>query len=41
VAEELAALRAAIEDGGPIYEAYSRVRPLVPTPHPDFDEALL
>ena len=41
VAEELAALRAVIEDGGPIYEAYSRVRPLVPAPHPDFDEALL
>ena len=41
VAEELAALRAAIEGGGPIYEAYTRVRPLVPSPHPVFDEALL
>ncbi|MGH2402661.1 MAG: PIG-L deacetylase family protein [Candidatus Limnocylindria bacterium] len=41
VGEEVAALRAAIEDGGPIYEAYNRVRPLVPNPHPVFDEALL
>ncbi len=41
VAEEVAALRAAIEAGGPIYEGYNRVRPLVPAPHPDFDEALL
>ena len=41
VAEELAALRAAIEGGEPIYEGYTRVRPLVPSPHPDFDDALL
>lgn len=41
VGEELAALRAAVEVGGPIHEGYSRVRPLVPAPHPDFDEALL
>jgi LmbE family N-acetylglucosaminyl deacetylase len=41
VAEEIAALRAAIEGGESIYEAYTRVRPLVPSPHPDFDDALL
>lgn len=41
VAAELTPLRAAIEAGGPIYEAYTRVRPLVPSPHPDFDDALL
>ena len=41
VAAEVAALRAAIEGGVAIYEAYTRVRPLVPTPHPVFDEALL
>ncbi len=39
--EELAALKAAIESGEPIHEGYSRVRPLVPSPHPDFDTALL
>ena len=41
VAEELAALRTAIEAGEPIYEGYTRVRPLVPSPHPDFDDNLL
>jgi N-acetylglucosamine malate deacetylase 2 len=41
VGEEIAALRAAIEGGGPIYEGYHRVRPLVPAPHPKFDTALL
>jgi len=41
VAEEIAALRAAIQAGRPIYEGYHRVRPLVPSPHPVFDEALL
>jgi LmbE family N-acetylglucosaminyl deacetylase len=41
VGEEVAALRAAIEGGRPIYEGYHRVRPLVPAPHPKFDEALL
>jgi N-acetylglucosamine malate deacetylase 2 len=40
-AEEIAALRAAIEREGPIYEGYTRVRPLVPAPHPRFDERLL
>jgi len=41
VGEEIAALRAAIEAGRPIYEGYHRVRPLVSAPHPNFDEALL
>jgi LmbE family N-acetylglucosaminyl deacetylase len=38
---ELAALRASIERGAPIYEGYSRVRPIVQAPHPDFDTTLL
>ena len=41
VAEEVAALRAAVEAGGPIYEGYHRVRPIVPAPHPAFDTELL
>ena len=40
-AEEIAALRAAIDGGAGIHEGYHRVRPLVPTPHPRFDTALL
>lgn len=40
-AEEIAALRAAIEREDPIHEGYHRVRPLVPAPHPKFDTALL
>lgn len=40
-AEAIAALRAAIEAGEPIHEGFHRVRPLVPTPHPAFDAALL
>jgi LmbE family N-acetylglucosaminyl deacetylase len=40
-AEAIAALRGAIASGGPIHEGYHRVRPLVPTPHPAFDRALL
>ncbi|MGH2382166.1 MAG: PIG-L deacetylase family protein [Candidatus Limnocylindria bacterium] len=40
-ADELASLRTAVERGGPIYEGYARVRPLVPAPHPNFDGALL
>jgi N-acetylglucosamine malate deacetylase 2 len=41
VGDEVAALRAAIETGGPIFEGYCRVRPIVPVLHPKFDEALL
>ncbi len=40
-ADEIAALRAAIEADRPIHEGYTRVRPHVPAPHPDFDGALL
>jgi LmbE family N-acetylglucosaminyl deacetylase len=39
-AEQIAALRAAIEDEAPIHEGYQRVRPLVPAPHPVYDSAL-
>lgn len=40
-AEPISALRAAIAAGGPIYEGYQRVRPIVPAPHPRFDTSLL
>ena len=40
-AEEIAALRAAIDGGAEVHEGYHRVRPLVPSPHPRFDTALL
>lgn len=40
-AEEIAALRAAIDSGQVIDEAYTRVRPIVPPPHPNHDTALL
>ena len=40
-AEEIAALRSAIAAGADIHEGYHRVRPLVPSPHPRFDTALL
>lgn len=40
-AEEIAALRAAIANGDTVYEGYHRVRPIVPQPHPKFDESLL
>jgi N-acetylglucosamine malate deacetylase 2 len=36
-AEEIAALRGAIEAGSTIFEGYTRVRPAVPAPHPKFD----
>jgi N-acetylglucosamine malate deacetylase 2 len=39
-AEQIAALRAAIEEEAPIHEGYQRVRPLVPAPHPVYDSAL-
>lgn len=41
VAEEASALGAVIESGVPIYEGYTRVRPAVPSPHPDFDLSLV
>jgi LmbE family N-acetylglucosaminyl deacetylase len=40
-ADEIAALRAAIEAERPIHEGYTRVRPAVPNPHPTFDATLL
>jgi LmbE family N-acetylglucosaminyl deacetylase len=40
-ADEIAALRAAIDAERPIHEGYTRVRPLVQAPHPNFDTALL
>ncbi len=39
--EQVAALRAAIESGAPMYEGYTRVRPAVRVPHPVFDPKLL
>lgn len=39
-ADEIAALRTAVEAGAPIYEGYTRVRPPVPAPHPTFDARL-
>lgn len=39
--EELVTIRAALDAGRPLYEGYTRVRPLVPAPHPNFDLALL
>jgi LmbE family N-acetylglucosaminyl deacetylase len=39
-ADAIAALRAAIDRGDPIYEAFTRVRPEVENPHPKFDTAL-
>ncbi len=40
-ADEIAALRSAIQGDLVIHEGYHRVRPLVPAPHPKFDTALL
>lgn len=40
-AEEIAALRSAIDAERTIYEGYHRVRPLVPSPHPEFGTRLL
>jgi len=39
--EEIVSLRAALDSGRPLHEGYTRVRPLVPAPHPKFDVALL
>lgn len=39
--EAIEDLEAAATAGGPIYEGYTRVRPLVPAPHPNFDPRLL
>ena len=39
--DEAARLRSALNAGRPAYEGYTRVRPAVPAPHPEFDPALL
>jgi LmbE family N-acetylglucosaminyl deacetylase len=39
-ADAIAELKAAIEAGGPIYEAFTRVRPEVLSPHPKYDTSL-
>jgi LmbE family N-acetylglucosaminyl deacetylase len=39
--EEIASIRAALDAGATLYEGYTRVRPLVPAPHPVFDPALI
>lgn len=41
MADEIAALRAAIDAERPIFEGFQRVRPIVPAPHPKYDTALL
>jgi LmbE family N-acetylglucosaminyl deacetylase len=38
--QEAAELRAALAQDGIIYEGYTRVRPPVPAPHPEFDTVL-
>ena len=40
-ADPIAALTAVMRDELRIYEGYQRVRPIVPAPHPQFDERLL
>lgn len=40
-AERVIALRAALEAGGPLFEGYARVRPIIPGTHPKFDTRLL
>ena len=39
--EEIVSLQAALDAGRPLYEGYTRVRPIVPAPHPVFDRVLL
>jgi LmbE family N-acetylglucosaminyl deacetylase len=39
-ADAITELRTAIDGGGPIYEAFTRVRPEVLQPHPKFDTSL-
>jgi LmbE family N-acetylglucosaminyl deacetylase len=40
-AAEAAELRAALDRDGVVHEGYNRVRPIVPAPHPRFDERLV
>jgi LmbE family N-acetylglucosaminyl deacetylase len=39
--DEIASIRAALDAGATLCEGYTRVRPLVPAPHPVFDPALI
>ncbi len=39
--EEATELRALLDRAGVLYEGFTRVRPLVPSPHPVFDQKLL
>jgi N-acetylglucosamine malate deacetylase 2 len=41
VRDEIASIKAALDSGQPLFEGYTRVRPIVPAPHPVFDSALL
>lgn len=38
--DEIATIRAALDAGTRLYEGYTRVRPPVPAPHPEFDTIL-
>jgi LmbE family N-acetylglucosaminyl deacetylase len=40
-AEQLADLRAALDQRGALFEGYTRVRPAVQAPHPEFDRRLV
>ena len=40
-AEQLAMLRTALEERGELFEGYTRVRPVVQAPHPEFDTRLV
>jgi LmbE family N-acetylglucosaminyl deacetylase len=40
-AEQIASLRAELDAKGTIYEGYTRVRPVVQAPHPEFDTRLV
>lgn len=39
--EEMARITSALDRDGVLFEGYTRVRPAVPAPHPEFDTALL
>jgi hypothetical protein len=40
-AEQIAKLRAGLDERGFAVEGYTRVRPPVPAPHPEFDTRLV
>jgi hypothetical protein len=41
VLDEIAAVRGTLEERGVVYEGYTRVRPIVQAPHPQFDTRLV